>query len=106
MEVDDDVEPCSPQPPREPQIVGEPRQPSWPIGDDDLVQVRVVLDDGRGSALDQIGDSGVWITPTDRANRRRGEHHVTDEAQANQEDLQGSTVASSISITGMSSLIG
>jgi hypothetical protein len=40
------------------------------------------------------------------ADRWRGEHHVADQAQPDQEDLQGSTVASSISITGMSSLMG
>jgi hypothetical protein len=46
-----------------------------------------------------------------RTNRRRREDNVADQAQAHQKDLHikliyVSMVASSISITGMSSLIG
>jgi hypothetical protein len=35
-----------------------------------------------------------------------GEDHVANQSQAHQQDFQGSMVASSISMTGMSSLIG
>jgi hypothetical protein len=55
------------------------------------------------------------MTP-DGANQRRGEYYVTDQPQPDQENSQalrwpaaadyGSTVASSMSITGMSSLMG
>jgi hypothetical protein len=49
-------------------------------------------------------------TTAKRPNRGCGEHHIADQAQPNQQDLQwtlyGSIVASSISMTGMSSLIG
>ncbi len=68
-----------------------------------------------GRRFDEVGDAGVGKPPPQRADRRRGEDHVADQAQANQEDLRTwhsepwtyfSIVASSISITGMSSLIG
>jgi hypothetical protein len=51
-------------------------------------------------------DGGVGVVPPHRGDGRRGENDVADQTQSNQQDLQGSTVASSISITGMSSLIG
>jgi hypothetical protein len=41
-----------------------------------------------------------------RSDERRGEGNVADQAQPDQQDPQGSIVASSISMTGMSSLIG
>jgi hypothetical protein len=34
------------------------------------------------------------------------EYDIADQAQPNEQNVQGSTVASSISITGMSSLMG
>ena len=60
----------------------------------------------RRLALDEIRDRRVRVRPPQRPDERRREHDVADQPQANQQDLQGSIVASSISITGMSSLIG
>lgn len=66
----------------------------------------IVLNDRGRGALDQIPDGRLWIMLPQRRDGGGGEHDVADEAKPNQQDLQGSTVASSISITGMSSLIG
>ena len=60
----------------------------------------------RPLALDQIRDRRIRVRPPQRPDERRREHDVADQPEANQEDLQGSIIASSISITGMSSLIG
>jgi hypothetical protein len=49
---------------------------------------------------------GAGEAPPQGGEGRGRERHVTDQAQPDEEDLQGSIVASSISITGMSSLIG
>src|SRR5207244_13589794 len=57
-------------------------------------------------ALDEKGETRPGIRPLQRAEERRREDDVADQPQPEQEDLQGSMVASSISITGMSSLIG
>ena len=65
-----------------------------------------MTDDGLGRRFDEIGQLGGGEPAAQGANRGRGKDHVADQAQPDQEDFQGSTVASSISITGMSSLMG
>jgi hypothetical protein len=49
---------------------------------------------------------GVRKTLPQAANGRRRKDDVANFAQPDQEDSQGSTVASSTSITGISSLMG
>jgi hypothetical protein len=49
---------------------------------------------------------GVGKGSAQTADERRSEDDVTDESGTNEKNLQGSIVASSMSITGMSSLIG
>lgn len=66
----------------------------------------MVTNHRRGRCFDEIGDVGSRKAAAHGADRWCGEHHIADQPQPNQEDLQGSTVASSISMTGMSSLIG
>ena len=106
VEVHDEVEPLPAQARGEPQVVAEPRQAARPRQDDDLVQVRMVANDGLGRPFHEIGDASRRKPAAHGADRGCGEDHVADQAQPDQEDLQGSTVASSISMTGMSSLIG
>ena len=67
-----------------------------------------MLDHRRRVTLDEIGDPGAGIGPAERPDQRRREDDVANQPQADQENLRGrySIVASSISITGMSSLIG
>src|SRR4051794_31778261 len=67
--------------------------------------MRIVLEDRRGSRLDEVGEAGVREPPAERPDDRGGEYHVADQPEADQQDVQGSMVASSISMTGMSSLI-
>ncbi len=73
---------------------------------DQFVDVRAGRDDGGRERFDQVGDAGIRKPLPDRAQRRRGEDDVADFAQSNEQDVQSSIVASSMSITGMSSLIG
>ena len=65
---------------------------------------------GCGFFFDDVGDAGVGVVAADSANGRRREHDVADEPQPDEENLQMpiyfSIVASSMSMTGMSSLIG
>jgi hypothetical protein len=63
----------------------------------------------RERGFHEIGEVRAGEPAFQRAHDRRREHDVADEAQADQQQAardQGSTVASSMSITGMSSLIG
>ena len=70
----------------------------------------MVRDDRFGGCFHEIRKVRVREAAPEGANRGRGEHHVANQAQTNEQNLQGATygsiVASSISITGMSSLIG
>ena len=93
-----------------------PRSAARARRDDDLVEMRVAGDDRRGRGLDEIGELRVGKPPAQRVNGRRREDDVADLAQANEQDCNcrsisqfsrhSSIVASSISMTGMSSLIG
>src|SRR5262249_15549324 len=58
--------------------------------DDDLVQMRVRSDDGRGERFDEVGDRGVGITLPQRAKGRRREDDVADLSEADEQDLQTS----------------
>ena len=120
MKIDDQVESPGAQPSRQPQVVGDARPASWPLDDDDLVEVRVVANDRRGGGFDEIGEAGVRESLAESGDGRRREHHVADQAEPDEQNVhpstplraspvgegQGSTVASSISMIGMSSLIG
>ena len=76
----------------------------------------MVFDDRLGRRLDEITDVGVGKPSAQGADGRRREDDIADQAKPDEQNLsrmtlsvskgQGSTVASSISITGMSSLIG
>ena len=109
MQIDRDVEAFAPEAPGQLDVIARSREAARPLHHDDFVQVRVVADDGSGRRLDQIREAGVGVAACQCANDRRREDDVADEAQPDQQDAagrQGSTVASSMSITGMSSLIG
>jgi hypothetical protein len=69
--------------------------------------VRICGNDRRGRRLDEIGDVCVGETVPQRPDGRRRQRDVAEEAKSNKKNAgQGSTVASSMSITGMSSLMG
>ncbi len=84
----------------------EPAEAARTRRDDQFVDVGIVREDRRRGGLDEVRDVGLWKAPADRSNGRRREDDVPDLPQPDQQDLQSSIVASSMSITGMSSLIG
>ena len=112
--------PRPPQLPAERPVVAEALHPRGRSHFDELVDVGVVAHDRCGDGFHQIGQARAGKPALERPEERRREDHVADEAQTDQQDrarrlercrgsrvsVQGSTVASSINITGMSSLIG
>ena len=106
MQVDGDVEPHVPELARHREIVRDTVHagPFW--YDEHFVDIRVVPDDRFGERFDEIRKVGVRIRAAQGAQERCGEDDVADQAKADEQNLQGSIVASSISMTGMSSLIG
>ena len=86
--------------------------------DNDVREVRVAGHDRRRFAFHKVRQASFRERSLEGADERRREDHVADETQADEQYLhgsaarlgcgsgQGSTVASSSSTTGISSLIG
>jgi hypothetical protein len=106
VEVDRQVVLRRSQAPTEREVGSQSNETTLARRDDHLVQRRVRRDDGSGRRLDEITQMGVGKAIANGSDGRRREDDIADLAQTNQEDLQGSIVASSISMTGMSSLMG
>jgi hypothetical protein len=104
MKVDDEIEALRSEPSHQREI----RSKTGVRGDDDRVQVRIVFNEGRSMWFDEVGEVRVRKSLPDAPNGWRREHDVADLTQANEENshIQFSIVASSMSITGMSSLMG
>ena len=66
--------------------------------------------DCRGFFFDDVGDAGVGVVAADGSDGRGREDDIADQPQPDEENVQMpiyfSIVASSMSMTGMSSLIG
>jgi hypothetical protein len=92
----------------DPDVVCDSSEAPAAWGDDQLVDVGIAFDDWCGVRLDDVRDVGVWIVPPEGAEQRRREYYVAQRAQPDEQNphYSLSTVASSISITGMSSLMG
>lgn len=106
MKIDDHVKSLGAKAPRDLEVVAQAGQAARPFEHQHRIQVWMVAHHGLGRRFNEVGEVGGRKPAAHGANRGRGEDHVPDQAQPDQEDLQGSTVASSISITGMSSLMG
>jgi hypothetical protein len=132
VEINHEIEPLGAQTASEREIVEQALQPARPIDHDNRVEARLMTHHRFGRRFDQIGDVAVGEFAFECADGRRREHHVANQAKTNEKNLQRSscsirsnevailepwnvgtlepcyfsTVASSISITGMSSLIG
>jgi hypothetical protein len=107
MKVDRHVEASAAEPASHGQVVAHAAKPRALRHDDDLVEMRIAGNDRRGRRLDEIGDVCVGETVPKRPDARRRQRDVAEKAKSNEEDPgQGSTVASSMSMTGMSSLMG
>ena len=106
MQIDGDVEALTPQPARDGHVIDKTPD-AGPAGDDDqLVQVRIAAEHGGRRRLDDIREVSRRKVAPQRVDDGGGEDDVADEAKADEKNLQGSTVASSMSMTGMSSLMG
>jgi hypothetical protein len=102
MEINREIVAAAPQPADQRDVGGPPTARR----DDDLRQMRIAGDDRGGARFDEIVEARIREAIAQCANGRGREDDVPDLAKADEQDLQGSTVASSMSITGMSSLIG
>ena len=110
VQIEGEIEAGAAQPPANREVLADPLQPTGVRRDDHLVEMRIVPDDRRGGFLDDVGEARLRIRPPQRADERGGEDDVPDEPEPQDQDRArreryGSIVASSISITGMSSLI-
>jgi hypothetical protein len=102
MKINRKIVAAAPQLPAE-REVGEQ---AAALGDDDVVQRAALQNDRRGDRLDNVGEMRTGKMLAKRTNGRGGEDDVANFAETDEQDLQGSIVASSMSITGMSSLMG
>jgi hypothetical protein len=116
VKVDGHIELFPAKPASKCEVVRKARQPAWTLDDDEGVDVWIVPHHRFGGAFHEIGDGGRRKLPANAGHGRRREDDIADQAKPDEQNLlrmtlrvskgQGSTVASSISITGMSSLIG
>jgi hypothetical protein len=117
MKVDGEVVPLAAQSPNQRQIGAESPWRARTGGDNHFVEMQIASNDGRRLFLDDVRDFGVRVAPPDCANGRRRKDNVANQPQADQQYVQieslisnhpvyFSMTASSINITGMSSLIG
>jgi hypothetical protein len=106
MKVDHEIEALGAKAPREADVARKPPGAARPLGHDDFVDVRIAPDDRCGCRFDEIGNPRVREVVPHGGDGWRRKDDVANQAKADEQDLQGSTVASSMSMTGMSSLIG
>jgi hypothetical protein len=106
MQIDRDIIALPRQPPRHPEIVAYAPDAATLGKNDELVERGVIAQHEGCRRFDEIGQMCCGIRATQPADERRGEDDVADEPGPDEQNLQGSIVASSMSITGMSSLIG
>ena len=108
MKVDRDVVAAGTQRPDEAEIAAQAGNPAQPVRDDHFIEMGVVLDDRQRRRFDHVCKVRIGKLCPERTNRRCGEDHVANLAKPDQEDSrdQSSTVASSMSMTGMSSWMG
>ena len=84
MQIDHEIVSLPPQPPREPEIRHNPRESGRLRRDNHLIEMRVAGNDWRRRRFDQIREVRLRKRPPQRAQHRRGEDDVADEAEANE----------------------
>jgi hypothetical protein len=94
MEIDDEIETRASQTPGEPRIIEWPARTTWSLGDDDVVQMRIVTDDGLGCGLDKVADMGLRKPSSHRSDRWCREHDIANQAQSNEKNLHPFLLAS------------
>ena len=110
MKVDREIVSLAPQPSDERDIGAQAARRVRAARDDHRVEMRVVAHDRRSFFFDDVSDAGVRVVAADGSNGRSREHDIADQPEPDEENVQMpiyfSIVASSMSMTGMSSLIG
>src|SRR6185436_4971260 len=107
VKIDHQIKTAGAKASRERDVVLQPRETARAVEHDDVVECWMMVHDRFGRCFHEVCDVGGGEAPPKRADRRRGEDDVADQPQSNDKNIQGfSIVASSISITGISSLIG
>ena len=110
VKVDGEIVSLAPQPSDERDIGAQAAGRVRAARDDHLVEVRIVAHDGGSFFFDDVGDAGVGVVAADGSNGRSREYDIADQSEPDEENVQMpiyfSIVASSMSMTGMSSLIG
>lgn len=107
MKINREIVALRPQFPAKSKVGRHRPQTSSPRDDDDAVEMRVAQNNGRGGRFDDVGEMGIRKSTSYRVNCGRRQHHVADFAQPDEQNpFHSSIVASSMSMTGMSSLIG
>ena len=86
MQIDRHVETATSEAPGRHDVVAESREAPAPRDDDHFVDVRVSFDDGRRIRLDEIRQVCVRVVPPERAQEWRGEHHIAERAQPDEQD--------------------
>ena len=110
MKVDRQIVSFAAQPPDERDIGAQAAGRMRTARHDHLVEMRIVAHDCGGFFLDDVCDAGIGVAAADGSYGGSREDDIADQSQPDQEDVQMpiyfSIVASSMSMTGMSSLIG
>lgn len=88
MKIDREVEASSPQIDRELQIFPEAARRAGLGRDDDVIEVRIALDDGGGKRFDEIAEVRVGIGFSERLDRRRRQDDIANQSQADQQDTR------------------
>ena len=94
VEIDDEVVALAAQRAAEREVGGEPAPAAHQRHDAHLVEAGVALDDRGRGGLDQVGDPRLGEGVADRGDRRRREHHVADQPQADEQDTHQVAAAS------------
>jgi hypothetical protein len=66
------------------------RRAAGTLDHDDLIEVRIAGHHRRGLPFHQVGERGVREPPPQRADHRRRQYDVADEAEADEKDAHGS----------------
>ena len=110
MKVDRKIVPFAPQPSNQRDVRAQSSRRVRTARDDHRVDVRIVSHDRRGFFFDDVGDAGVRVVAAEGSDGRGREDHIANQSEPDEKDVQMpiyfSMVASSISMTGISSLIG
>ena len=110
MKVDGEIVPFAPQPSDERDIGAQAAGCVRAARHNHRIEVRIVTHHCGSFFFDDVSEAGVGIVATDGSNGGSREYDIPDQSEPHEQNIQMpiyfSIVASSMSITGMSSLIG